>query len=102
MARAGRPLPAVDGLLAATALQHDLTLLTRSPERVTRGAGTLVRRYHFPSAGHRPTPDAGDVIFVKGVTVEATETAAVFLKSRSEYSLIRAKYAPFMPTVVRS
>lgn len=30
MASAGRPLPAVDGLLAATALQHDLTLVTRN------------------------------------------------------------------------
>jgi toxin FitB len=30
MARAGRPLPAIDGLLAATALQHDLTLVTRN------------------------------------------------------------------------
>lgn len=27
---AGRPLPAVDSLLAATALQHDLTLVTRN------------------------------------------------------------------------
>lgn len=30
MAHAGRPLPAIDGLLAATALQHDLTLVTRN------------------------------------------------------------------------
>ena len=30
MARAGRPLPAIDGLLAATALQHGLTLVTRN------------------------------------------------------------------------
>lgn len=30
MAQAGRPLPAVDALLAATALQHDLTLVTRN------------------------------------------------------------------------
>ena len=30
MAQAGRPLPANDGLLAATALQHDLTLVTRN------------------------------------------------------------------------
>jgi len=30
MARAGRPLPAIDGLLAATALQHQLTLVTRN------------------------------------------------------------------------
>ncbi|OGB34522.1 MAG: recombinase [Burkholderiales bacterium RIFCSPLOWO2_12_FULL_61_40] len=27
---AGRPLPAIDGLLAATALQHNLTLVTRN------------------------------------------------------------------------
>lgn len=26
----GRPLPAIDGLLAATALQHDMTLVTRN------------------------------------------------------------------------
>ncbi len=30
MASASRPLPAIDGLLAATALQHDLTLVTRN------------------------------------------------------------------------
>ncbi len=30
MASAGRPLPAIDSLLAATALQHDLTLVTRN------------------------------------------------------------------------
>lgn len=30
MAQAGRPLPAIDALLAATALQHDLTLVTRN------------------------------------------------------------------------
>jgi len=30
MAGAGRLLPAIDGLLAATALQHDLTLVTRN------------------------------------------------------------------------
>ena len=30
MASTGRPLPAVDGLLAATALQHDLTMVTRN------------------------------------------------------------------------
>jgi len=29
-ARAGRSLPVIDGLLAATALQHDLTLVTRN------------------------------------------------------------------------
>ena len=30
LASAGRPLPVVDSLLAATALQHDLTLVTRN------------------------------------------------------------------------
>lgn len=30
MAHAARPLPAIDGLLAATALQHDLILVTRN------------------------------------------------------------------------
>ena len=30
MADAARPLPAIDSLLAATALQHDLTLVTRN------------------------------------------------------------------------
>jgi predicted nucleic acid-binding protein len=29
-ASAGRPVPSVDGLLAATALQHDLVLVTRN------------------------------------------------------------------------
>ena len=30
LGNAGRPLPAVDSLIAATALQHDLTLVTRN------------------------------------------------------------------------
>lgn len=30
LASAGRPLPAIDSLLAATALQHDLVLVTRN------------------------------------------------------------------------
>jgi predicted nucleic acid-binding protein len=30
LARAGRPLPAIDSLLAATALHHNLTLVTRN------------------------------------------------------------------------
>jgi len=30
VARAGRPLPAIDSLLAATALEHDLVLVTRN------------------------------------------------------------------------
>jgi len=40
LASAGRPLPAVDSLLAATALQHDLTLVTRNTADF---AGTEVR-----------------------------------------------------------
>jgi len=30
LARAGRPLPAIDSLLAATAMQHGLRLVTRN------------------------------------------------------------------------
>ena len=40
LASAGRPLPAVDSLLASTALQHDLTLVTRNTADF---AGTGVR-----------------------------------------------------------
>ncbi|MBS0390469.1 MAG: type II toxin-antitoxin system VapC family toxin [Proteobacteria bacterium] len=40
MAEAGRPLPAVDALLAAIALQHDLTLVTRNTKDF---AGLAVR-----------------------------------------------------------
>lgn len=38
--RAPRPLPAIDGLLAATALAHDLTLVTRNVRQLE---GTGVR-----------------------------------------------------------
>ncbi len=37
----GRPLPVIDGLLAATALHHDLTLVTRDDGDV-RGTGVPV------------------------------------------------------------
>ena len=40
MAEAGMPLPAIDALLAATALQHDLTLVTRNTKDF---AGLAVR-----------------------------------------------------------
>jgi len=36
---AAQPLPAIDGLLAATALEHDLTLVTRDTETLA-GSGT--------------------------------------------------------------
>jgi len=38
---AGRPLPFVDGLLAATALEHDLTLVTRDTAVADTGARLL-------------------------------------------------------------
>ena len=44
LAGAGRPLPAIDSLLAATALQHDLVLVTRN-----------LRDFEFPGlAAHSP------------------------------------------------
>ena len=39
---AGRPLPVIDGLLCATALHHDLTLVTRNSAHV---AATGVQHY---------------------------------------------------------
>jgi predicted nucleic acid-binding protein len=41
VAAAGRPLPAIDSLLAATAVEHDLTLVTRNV-RDFAGLGTRV------------------------------------------------------------
>jgi toxin FitB len=32
------PLPVIDGLLAATAMQHNLTLVTRNPKNVLAAA----------------------------------------------------------------
>lgn len=44
LAAAGRPLPAIDSLLAATALHHDLVLVTRN-----------LRDFDFPTlAAHSP------------------------------------------------
>jgi predicted nucleic acid-binding protein len=41
-AKKGRPVPVIDGLLAATALHHDLTLVTRNEADVSgTGAATL-------------------------------------------------------------
>lgn len=41
-AAAGRPLPAIDSLIAATALTHDLRLVTRSTKDFTGIAGLAV------------------------------------------------------------
>jgi toxin FitB len=47
LAGAGRPLPAIDSLLAATALHHDLVLVTRN-----------LRDFSFAGLGvHSPWPD---------------------------------------------
>jgi toxin FitB len=39
------PLPAVDGLLAATALVHDLTLVTRNTKDVARSGARLLNPF---------------------------------------------------------
>ena len=41
LAEAGRPLPAIDSLLAATALEHGLTLATRNTTDVARTGVSL-------------------------------------------------------------
>ncbi|MGK5532579.1 type II toxin-antitoxin system VapC family toxin [Streptomyces sp. URMC 129] len=45
---APHPVPAIDGLLAATALVHDLTLVTRNVKDV-RGTGVRVRNPFRPA-----------------------------------------------------
>jgi toxin FitB len=44
------PLPVVDGLLAATALVHDLTLVTRNTADVERSGAALLNPF-LPAAG---------------------------------------------------
>jgi hypothetical protein len=39
------PLPFVDGMLAATALEHDLTLVTRNTKDVERTGVTLLNPF---------------------------------------------------------
>lgn len=41
LAEAGRPLPAVDSLIAATALTHDMTLATRNTQDLARTGVSL-------------------------------------------------------------
>ena len=50
LANAGRPLPAVDSLLAATALQHDLTLVTRNTADFEGTGVRLINPWIAPGA----------------------------------------------------
>ncbi|WP_437634365.1 hypothetical protein [Sorangium sp. So ce854] len=43
-------LPIVDGLLAATAIVHDLTLVTRNVRDVARSGVKLIKPFHEPSS----------------------------------------------------
>jgi hypothetical protein len=42
------PLPVIDGLLAATALEHDLTLVTRNVRDVERSGVHLLNPFSTP------------------------------------------------------
>jgi predicted nucleic acid-binding protein len=49
MTSAGRPIPAIDGLLAATALQNDLTLVTRNIKDFERLGVRLLNPWNLNS-----------------------------------------------------
>ena len=50
LAQAGRPVPAIDSLLAATALHHGLRLVTRNPcDLITRAWKSSTRRRRRPA-----------------------------------------------------
>ncbi len=44
-----RPLPPIDGLLAATAMYHDMVLVTRNVQDVARAAVRVINPFHIPS-----------------------------------------------------
>jgi toxin FitB len=48
-----KPLPAIDGLLAATAIVHDMTLATRNTRDVARSGARLVNPF---ASGRAPEP----------------------------------------------
>lgn len=48
------PVPVIDGLMAATALEHDLTLVTRNVDDVRRSGAAVVNPFASP------TPSADD------------------------------------------
>lgn len=48
MAQTGRPLPAIDALLAATALQHDLMLVTRNTDDFIGLGLELINPWEMP------------------------------------------------------
>lgn len=50
------PLPVIDGLMAATALEHDLTLVTRNVDDVERTGVTFVNPFAPRSDTSRPGP----------------------------------------------
>jgi predicted nucleic acid-binding protein len=43
---AAQPLPVIDGLLAATALEHDLTLVTRDTDTLAASGARLLNPWH--------------------------------------------------------
>ena len=45
------PVPVIDGLLAATALEHDLTLVTRNVDDVKRTGAALINPF-APATPH--------------------------------------------------
>jgi toxin FitB len=48
-----RPVPVIDGLLAATALTHDLTLVTRNDRDVAGLGATVLNPFRRPTNHHR-------------------------------------------------
>lgn len=52
-ALAGRPLPAIDSLLAATALQHNLTMVTRNVKDFVDMGVDLINPWDFEVSGQQ-------------------------------------------------
>ncbi len=51
LAAAGRPIPAIDSLLAATALAHDLALVTRNTRDFPHPELAVINPWQAPTAG---------------------------------------------------
>jgi predicted nucleic acid-binding protein len=54
--RTGHPPPVVDTLLAATALEHDLYLVTRNVRDVRHGGAAILDPWTDDLSGFPPTP----------------------------------------------